>query len=287
MVVQHKNKTHMSLKKMVSKKKSSLKRKHHKGGSPASNLVNEEGKAQHQVTHDFVTSPRIREGPMKGGTPDTNHVIEEVKAHPHVQNDFVTSPRIHEGPMKGGSPATNHVNEEVKSHNNVNHDFVTSRRIREELMKGGSTASDMVMSNLNADHKTNSFVGDKPVKGNMNSLNLYKPSGGARKSKGKSRKSKGKGKSRKSKGKSRKSKGKSRKVHKMKGGGSDWISSQYSLGPSNNPEMSSEDVAKFSQTEVGSRADYMNPPNLALAGSGSPMSDFEDANINKVGAPLI
>ena len=219
----------MRSKKMISKKKSSLKRKHQKGGSPASNLVN-----------------------------------EAVKAHPYVKNDFVTSPRIREGPMKGGSKA-----------------------------------SDMVMSHLNADAKTNSFIGSKPIKGNMDSLNLYQPSGGARKSKSKSRKSKGKsrkskgnsrkskGKSRKSKGKSRKSKGKSRRVRKMRGGGSDWISSQYSLGPSNNPEMSAEDVAKFSQSEAGSRADYMNPPNLGLAGSGSPMSALEGANVSKAGAPLV
>ena len=207
---------------MFSKKKSSLKRKHQKGGSPASNLVN-----------------------------------EAVKAHPHVKNDFVTSPRIREGPMKGGSKA-----------------------------------SDMVMSHLNAHAKTNSFVDSKPIKGNMDSLNLYQPSGGSRKSKGKSRKSKGKsrkskGKSRKSKGKSRKSKGKSRRVRKMKGGGSDWISSQYSLGPYNQAEMSAEDVGKFSQSAAGSRTDYMNPPNLGLAGSGSPMSSLEGANVTKAGAPLV
>jgi len=233
MAVQRKTKTHMRSKKMISKKKSSLKRKHQKGGSPASNLVN-----------------------------------EAVKAHPHVKNDFVTSPRIREGPMKGGSKA-----------------------------------SDMVMSHLNADAKTNSFIGSKPIKGNMDSLNLYQPSGGARKSKSKSRKSKSKsrkskgkskgksrkskGKSRKSKGKSRKSKGKSRRVRKMRGGGSDWISSQYSLGSYNQAEMSAEDVAKFSQSEAGSRADYMNPPNLGLAGSGSPMSALEGANVSKAGAPLV
>ena len=173
-------------------------------------------------------------------------------------------------------------------------------------MKGGSKASDMVMAHLNADAKTNSFVGSKHIKGNMDSLNLYQPSGGSRKSKGKSRKSKGKsrkskgksrktkgksrkskGKSRKSKGKSRKSKGKSRRVRKMKGGGSDWISSQYSLGSYNQAEMSAEDVGKFSQSAAGSRADYMNPPTLGLAGSGSPMSALEGANVSKAGAPLI
>lgn len=227
MAVQRKTKSHMRSKKMISKKKSSLKRDHQKGGSPASNLVN-----------------------------------EAVKAHPHVKNDFVTSPRIREGPMKGGSKA-----------------------------------SDMVMSHLNADAKTNSFFGSKPIKGNMDSLNLYQPSGGSRKSKRGSRKSKRKSrkskrssrKSRKSR-KSSKSNGKSRKsrrVRKMKGGGSDWISSQYSLGSYNQAEMSAEDVAKFSQSAAGARADYMNPPTLGLAGSGSPMNALEGANVNKAGAPLV
>ena len=215
MAVQRKSKTHMRSNKMISKKKSSLKKKYQKGGSPASNLVN-----------------------------------EAVKASPQVMNDFVTSPRIREGPMIGGSEASN-----------------------------------MLMSHLNATAKTNSFFGSEPMKGSIESLNLYQPSGGSRKSKGKSRKSKGK--SRKSKGKSRKSKGKSNSRRKMSGGGSDWMSSQYSLGPYNQAEMSAKDVANFSQSAAGSRADYMNPPNLGLAGSGSPMSDLEGANVAKSGAPLV
>ena len=215
MAVHRKTKNHMRSHKMISKKKSSLKKKYQKGGSPASNLVN-----------------------------------EAVKASPQVMNDFVTSPRIREGPMIGGSEASN-----------------------------------MLMSHLNATAKTNSFFGSEPMKGSIESLNLYQPSGGSRKSKGKSRKSKGK--SRKSKGKSRKSKGKSNSRRKMSGGGSDWMSSQYSLGPYNQAEMNAKDVANFSQSAAGSRADYMNPPNLGLAGSGSPMSDLEGANVAKSGAPLV
>ena len=41
MAVQRKSKTHMRSNKMISKKKSSLKKKYQKGGSPASNLVND------------------------------------------------------------------------------------------------------------------------------------------------------------------------------------------------------------------------------------------------------
>jgi len=73
----------------------------------------------------------------------------------------------------------------------------------------------------------------------------------------------------------------------MSGGGSDWISSQYSLGSYNQAEMSAEDVAKFSQSAAGSRSDYMNPPNLGLAGSGAPMGSLEGANVNMTGSPLV
>ena len=205
----------------------------------------------HMRSHKMISKKKsLNKNHQKGGSPASNLVHEALDASPHVKNDFVTSPRIREGPMKGGS-----------------------------------TASDMVMTHLNTNAKTNSFLNDKSIEGDMNSLNLYQPSGGSRKSKGKSRKSKGK--TRKSKGKSRKSKGKSRKMRKMSGGGSDWISSQYSLGSYNQAEMSAEDVAKFSQSASGSRADYMNPPNLGLAGSGSPMSDLEGANVSKAGAPLV
>ena len=216
----------------------------------------------HMRSHKMISKKKsLNKNHQKGGSPASNLVHEALMASPHVKNDFVTSPRIREGPMKGGS-----------------------------------TASDMVMTHLNTNAKTNSFLNDKPIEGDMNSLNLYQPSGGARKSKGKSRKSKSrksKGKARKSKGKTRKSKGKGKgrkskgKSRKMSGGGSDWISSQYSLGSYNQAEMSAEDVAKFSQSAAGSRADYMNPPTLGLAGSGSPMSDLEGANVSKAGAPLV
>ena len=184
----------------------------------------------HMRSHKMISKKKsLNKNHQKGGSPASNLVHEALDASPHVKNDFVTSPRIREGPMKGGS-----------------------------------TASDMVMTHLNTNAKTNSFLNDKSIEGDMNSLNLYQPSGG-----------------------SRKSKGKSRKMRKMSGGGSDWISSQYSLGSYNQAEMSAEDVAKFSQSASGSRADYMNPPNLGLAGSGSPMSDLEGANVSKAGAPLV
>ena len=47
-------------------------------------------------------------------------------------------------------------------------------------MSGGSTASNMVMSNLNNISITNTFVKGFKVEGDINSLNTYQPSGGAR-----------------------------------------------------------------------------------------------------------
>jgi len=149
--------------------------------------------------------------------------------------------------------------------------------------RGGGQASDMVNSLMTNDAQTVGYPEGFNVKGNMNSLNLYAPSGGARK-----RKSKGK-KSRKSKSKSKNRKSRkshtrhSRKTHVMRGG-SDWISSQYSLGPSNNPEAG---VGDFSSSQAGSRSDYMNPPNLGLAGSGHPMGELEGGNVRMTGSPLV
>ena len=187
-------------------------------------------------------------------------LVNQAANSPPVMNDFVTSPRVRDGPMAD--------------------DFVTQY--------GGSEASNMVMSNLNSNSETIRFPEGFNVKGNISSLNTYNPSGGSRKSGRKSRKSKSNRKSRSS----RKSRN-SRKSHsscnstKMKGGGSDWMSSQYSLGSYNAPEMSAGDVAKFGSALAGSRADYMNPPNLGSAGSGTAMGSLEGANVRMTGSPLI
>ena len=218
MVVQRKNKSNMKQK--VSKTISKSRRHRQRGGSPASDLVNMAANSA-PVKDDYITSPRIRDGPM------------------------------------------------AESY---------SRQT------GGSEASNMVMNQLANNSTTNTFPEGLNVKGNMESLNLYQPSGGSRKSK-KSKKSKKSRKSKKS-NKSRKH-SKSRKSNKrrmMKGGASDWMSSQYSLGPYNSPETS---VGQFSQSAAASRADYMNPSTLGLAGSGSPMGALEGANVRSIGSPLV
>jgi hypothetical protein len=129
----------------------------------------------------------------------------------------------------------------------------------------------------------------------MNSLNLYETTGGSRRSRSRSRSSKNKSnKSNKSKGKRKNRKSKRRNNNKrnnsrrtMRGGGSDWISSQYSLGPSNNPEQNSSLVAQFSQSTATPRSEYMNPTTMGLAGSGYPMGSLEGANVQHIGAPLV
>jgi len=230
MVVQRKNKSHM--KKKVSKSMKSRSRRNssrsQRGGSPASDLVNQAANSP-PVMNDFVTSPRIRDGPM---------------AEPY-------------GGQCGGQ-------------------------------YGGSDASDMVMEKLANTSTTNKFPEGMNVTGNMESLNLYQPSGGSRKS-GKSRKGgkhkKGKTNKNKKNGKNRtKSKNTKSKRRMMKGGGSDWMSSQYSLGSYNAAEAS---VSPFSQSAAASRNDYMNPPTLGLAGSGAPMGALEGANVRMVGSPLV
>ena len=57
----------------------------------------------------------------------------------------------------------------------------------------------------------------------------------------------------------------------MMGGGSDWISSQYSQGPIND---NSDNSGYFSTSRPSSKGMLRNPPNLASAGSGAPMDFF-------------
>ena len=124
--------------------------------------------------------------------------------------------------------------------------------------RGGSPASEMVMNQLTNGSKTEMFPACDKMTGDMSSLNTYQTTGGSRKS--------------------------NRKNKSMKGGGSDWMTTQYSLGSYNAPEAS---VGQFSASAAASRSDYMNPPTLGLAGSGSPMTALEGGNVHTIGAPLV
>ena len=181
---------------------------------------------------------------------------------------------------------------------------------------GGSPASDLVMSQLPGESSSQSVPQGCQLKGDMNSLNLYQPSGGARRSRSRSRSRShkhkhvhGKGcksmhrkgsKSRKSgrksrsaskshKGKKGKKSKKSNKRNSKSGrrvmrGGSDWIASQMSQNISG-PENT--DWKNFSASEPSSRDMLMNPPTRDLAGSGYPMGALEGANVQTVGAPVV
>jgi hypothetical protein len=69
-------------------------------------------------------------------------------------------------------------------------------------------------------------------------------------------------------------------------GGSDWISSQYSLGSINGASMNTN-TGDFSASQGVDRNTLMNPPTMGLAGSGSAMGALEGANVRSVGAPLV
>ena len=119
----------------------------------------------------------------------------------------------------------------------------------------------------------------------MNSLNLYETTGGARKHKKyASRKHKKHSSNKKSKrNNSKRNNSKRNNRRHQRGGGSDWITSQYSLGPINNPEHS---VGPFSASSVTSQRDLANPPTMGLAGSGYSMSSLEGGNVRHIGAPI-
>jgi hypothetical protein len=190
---------------------------------------------------------------------------------------------------------------------------------KQKQMRGGSPASDLVMANLSDLSSPQSVPQGCQLKGDMNSLNLYQPSGGSRSRKSRSRSrshskgrkhvhnkdcktihrkgSKGRKSGRYSRGASKSRKGiKSKKSlknnksnsknnHHVMKGGSDWISSQYSQGNINAPESTAYN--QFSASAPSTRDMLMNPPTLGLAGSGGAMSGLEGSNVRNVGAPLV
>ncbi len=218
-------------------------------------------------------------------------------------------------PQKGGSPASSIVMSDSTMNPPVMNDYAGPDRIRDSWydpslsslepkcggQAGGSLASDLVMEQLTQKPKTEPFATAWSPKGDMNSLNLYETTaGGARRRKTrhpskKNKKASHKSRSHNNKSKKRKSKHNTKRntkhkskrtAHHQRGGASDWIMSQYSLGPNNNPEQPGSWVGQFSQSTATSRNDYMNPSTLGLAGSGYPMGSLEGANVARVGAPI-
>lgn len=224
-----------------------------------------------------------------------------------------TTPKPNPQSQKGGSPASSIVMSDCTKNPPVMNDYAGPDRIRDSWYNsslsslepkcggqaGGSLSSDLVMEQLTQKPKTAPFDPAWSPKGDMNSLNLYETTGGARRRK--TRRASHKKASRRSRSRNntkrnsarksnrnnkRNNKRNNRKTHNQRGGASDWITSQYSLGPSNNPEQSGSLVGQFSLSGAGSRNDYMNPSTMGLAGSGYPMGSLEGANIGRTGAPI-
>jgi len=216
--------------------------------------------------------------------------------------------------QKGGSPASSIVMSDCTKNPPVMNDYAGPDRIRDSWYNpslsalepkcggqaGGSLASDLVMEQLTQKPKTATFDPAWTPKGDMNSLNLYETTGGARrarrahrktrrashKNKKASRCSRSRNNKQNSNRKSKRNTKRNNRTHNQRGGASDWITSQYSLGPSNNPEQPGSWVGQFSQSTAGSRNDYMNPSTMGLAGSGYPMGSLEGGNVSRVGAPI-
>ena len=263
--------------------KKSKRSRSQKGGNPTMKL---KSKSRSQKGGNPTMKPKSKSRSHKGGAPTLNQtqLLEQAQMQAQMQSQMQSQMQA----QMGGSPASNLVMEATTGEPVMN-DYISSPRIRDSsndtssCQSGGSSASDMVMSNLTADAKTVAYPEGFKVKGNINSINSYAPSGGFRCRKGrKGGKSKKQNKSKKSHNKNKKSKKSNRKF--MMRGGSDWISSQYSLGNINNQMGSTGD---FSVSQGVDRNTLMNPPNMGLAGSGSPMSALEGANVHSVGSPLV
>ena len=159
-------------------------------------------------------------------------------------------------------------------------------------MVGGSLASDMVMSTVKGQHDepydflpsaecsdTTAFKGVNQTAGSL-AKSMIKKHKKMMRNHSKKSKSKKHSKRRSTPKSHRKSHRKSHKMSmknmsqpgemQMMGGGSDWVTSQYSQGPINN---SGDLSSYFSKNKPSSRNSLLNPPNLASAGSGASM-DF-------------
>lgn len=183
--------------------------------------------------------------------------------------------------QKGGSPASNLVMDAISEAPHIMNYHVGQC--------GGSKASDMVTSNLNAKAETFGYAAGMKVNGDINSINNYQPVGGSRRRRSRKGKKSRKSKTRKSKkhgGKSHKSsnKRKSGSRRNMRGGGSDWWSTQMSYG---NINAAGQDPSAFTNEKSPSQHDLMNPSTRDLAGSGAPMGNLEGAGVTRVGAPLV
>jgi hypothetical protein len=251
---------------------------------------------------------RSRSRRQKGGFVST---IKTTTTMPKTMHGAMPT-KIHH---KGGSPASSIVMSDCTMNPPVMNDYAGPDRIRDSWydpslsvlepkcggQSGGSLASNLVMEQLTQKPKTEPFDPAWSPKGDMNSLNLYETTGGARRRRKTRRASSNKrDKKRTSRSRSRNSRNKNSNMRKSKrntkrnnrsssqqrGGGSDWIMSQYSLGPYNNPEQPGSWVSQFSRSTATSRDDYMNPKTLGLAGSGYPMGSLEGANVSHVGAPI-
>ena len=236
------------------KSKSHKKTKQRKSRNSSKSRKSRKSKSQKGGNqHDSVKKQAMpaMSGMMTGGSPASDLVMQSTLADP-IMNDYISAPRIRDGSEPSG------------------------------CQMGGSEASDMVMSQLPDKAQTVGYPEGFNVKGNINSLNTYLPSGGSViKKQRKGRKSRKSLKGRKGYNNLSKKNKKSKNIMR---GGSDWISSQYSLGNINNP---SGDTSPFSVSQGVDRNILMNPPTLGLAGSGSPMGDLEGANVRMVGAPLV
>lgn len=221
---------------------------------------------------------------------------------PHTTHESHTTP-MHSVAQRGGSPASNIVMQDLANPAVMN-DYVVSDRIRDPgydnslasleprcSQKGGSPASSLVMENLTDVAETKPYAEGWKVKGDLNSLNLYQTTGGSRRHRNKrNNNSKHNNKNNSNKNNRRNTRNNKRKNNNkrrtQRGGASDWISSQYSLGNINAPEMSASAVGVFSQSGATARSELMNPSTMGLAGSGYPMGSLEGANVRQVGAPL-
>ena len=251
---------------------------------------------------------------QRGGSPASSLLFRELENNPQTNSyNFIESYKAPANLVQqsGGSLASSLVLEQGQDNPGKSYDFLDCANTPKYAQSGGSLSSEMVMGNLTeVPLNKNMAMGvqlldstNKPEY--LSSVKLYSPlSGGGIKKKmrvinkanmkkysnksqsaggRRSRRRNNKKQTRKhSKRSSKRSMSRSHRSHRQRGGGSDWITSQYSAGPVNYAPQSAEMTAMFTSSGAPNTVTL----DVGKAGSGYPMGPNEGGTTGTVGAPV-
>ena len=259
-------------------------------------------------------SRKSRKTHQRGGSPASSLLFRDLSTNSQRDSyEFIESNKTPSNIVQnGGSLASTLVLERGQDNPGKSYDFLDCANTPKYAQSGGSLSSEMVMGNLTPEPLNKSMAMGVPILEStnkpeyLNSVKLYSPlsGGGIAKKKmrvinksnmkkyskskksqrGGSRRNRRNNKTKKniSRKRSHSKRSHSRSSRRQSGGGSDWISSQYSAGPVNNAPQSAEMTAMFTSGGAACNSTI----DVGKAGSGYPMGPNEGGTTGTVGAPI-